>query len=240
MSIDGTPRFDEGQVVVVDGFFFLEEVALVAELLCGLADQIDEPAGGAGFALDVEILVADHVGEHEGLDAAESSVAAPFGCEVAAADRWSRSADQCSNGFFAVEEDQPHGVAFELFAAAVCAQLVGDGHQQAGGCRAVVGADEVDVAQRVVGLVVGGEDDDAVFFAGEAHDEVAQGDRADGGVGGEGVFFKLVVLEMGARNCSALAWPGLVGQRGTDGDEVAGVLVGFAAVEVLGGEGEQG
>ena len=90
---------------------------LVAELLCGLAHQVDEPAGGARLALDVEILVADHVGEDEGLDAAEGSVAAPFGGQVTAADRSSRMRDQLLNGLFAVEEDQPDGVAVELFAA---------------------------------------------------------------------------------------------------------------------------
>jgi hypothetical protein len=65
------------------------------------------------------------------------------------------------------------------------AEVGSDLDEQGGGAGSVVGADEGDVAERVVGLVVGGEDDDAVFFAGEADDVVAHGLRAGGGVGGE-------------------------------------------------------
>jgi hypothetical protein len=45
--------------------------------------------------------------------------------------------------------------------------------------------DEVDVLERVVGLVVRGQDDDAVFLAGEANNIVAHGLDADRSVGGE-------------------------------------------------------
>ena len=100
------------------------------------------------------------------------------------------------DGLLAVEEDQPHGVAIQFFPCAVSAQLVGDGHQQAGRRRSVVGADEVDVAQRIVGLVMGAKDNHAVFLAGKTHDEVVHGHRADRGVGGEGIVFKLIVLEV--------------------------------------------
>ena len=44
---------------------------------------------------------------------------------------------------------------------------------------------KADVLEGVVGLVVGGDDDYAVFFAGVAHDEVAHGEQTDGGAGGE-------------------------------------------------------
>ncbi len=122
----GDAAIDKGQMIVVHGFFGLEEVVLIAELFCGLADKIDEPAGGAGFALDVEILVADHIGQHKGLDAAQGSVAAPLGGQVPAAIR-RVGRGPVFDGLFAVEEDQPHRVAIEFFAA----QFVGDCHQQA-------------------------------------------------------------------------------------------------------------
>ncbi len=45
------------------------------------------------------------------------------------------------------------------------AEDVADLDEQGGGGGAVVGSVELDVAQRVVGLVVADEDDDAIFFA---------------------------------------------------------------------------
>ena len=144
--------------------------------------------------------------------------------------------DQVLNGLFAVEEDQPDGVAVELFSArGFGVEPVADGHQQAGGCGAVVGADKVDVPERVVGFVVRAEHDDAGLFAGEAHDEVAHGHRADGRVGGEGVFFKLVVraLEVAAQKLFGLDVAGAGGPARADGDKLARVLKRFGAVEVL-------
>ena len=115
------------------------------------------------------------------------------------------------------------------------AKLVGDGHQQAGGGSAVVGADEVDVAQRVVGFVVRAEHDDAGLGAGKTHDEVAHGHGADGRVGGEGVFFKLVVgaEEMRAEEVLGFDVAGAGGPARADGGELARVFVGLVAVESL-------
>ncbi len=76
------------------------------------------------------------------------------------------------------------------------------------------------------------------FVARETHDEVAHGHGADGRVGGEGVFFKLIVvaLKMGAEEVFGLDVAGAGGPARADGDEFAGVFVGFGAVEVgLGG-----
>ena len=118
------------------------------------------------FALDVEVLVADHVGEEEGLDLAERAVAAPSRGQMAAA-VGGVGARPALDGLFAIEEDQPDGVAVELSRGRLRgfgAQPVGDGHKQAGGGSAVVGADKVDGAQRVVGFVVRAEDDDARSF----------------------------------------------------------------------------
>ena len=51
--------------------------------------------------------------------------------------------------------------------------------------------------ERVVGLVVAGEDDDAVFLAGVADDEVAHVQQAGGGAGGEAVGLEVALGDLG-------------------------------------------
>ena len=214
--------------------FALEEVAIVAELFRGLADQRDQPVCGAGIAQNIQILVADHVGQHEGLNAAQGSVFAPASGQVAAA-IGGVGAGPGMDGFFSVEKDQPHRVAVEGLAA----QLVGYGHEQAGGRSAVVGAHKVDVLKPVVGFVVGGQHDDAVLLAGEAHDEVAHGHRPDGRVGGERILFELVVLELVAQELFGLQVAGAGGPARANGYKLACVLKSFGAIEVgLSGSGQ--
>ncbi len=99
--------------------------------------------------------------------------------------------------------------------------------------------DEVDGAQRVIGFVVSGEDDDAIFLARETHDEVAHGNGADGGVRGKGVFFQVVALEVVAEELLGFQMAGAGGPARSDGDEFAGVVEGFFAVEVLGAKIER-
>src|SRR4051812_13793051 len=81
---------------------------------------------------------------------------------------------------FTVEENQPDTIAV----LNVAANLVGDLNQQAGGGTAIVGTHETDVAQRVVGLVVRRQDNDAVLFAGKADDKIPHRHGPDGGIGG--------------------------------------------------------
>ena len=113
-DVDGRhAALDKGQMVVFDRLLGLEEVAVVAEFVRGLAHQVDQPAGGSRFTLDVEVLVADHVGQHEGFDLAQRAVASPFGGQMAAA-VGGVGGGPVWNRLFAVEEDQPDGVAVEL------------------------------------------------------------------------------------------------------------------------------
>ena len=158
------------------------------------------------FAVDVEVLVADHVGDEEGLDL-QGAVGVPLGGQVAGAVEGVGGRPGL-DGLFAVVEDQPDGVALRWMGAEVLAEL----DEQSGGAGAVVGADEVDVLERVVGFVVAGENDDAVFFAGVADDVVAHG-RADRSVGGgELSVSKLPLAASGLKwslmNFSAARWPG--------------------------------
>ncbi len=123
--------------------------------------QLDQLRVGVAVEVDVQILVADHVGQQECLDLADGAVLRPLRGQVArAVERvgWAPLLD----GFFAVEEDQVNAVALRRMRAEVLAQF----DQQCGGAGAVVGADEADIFQRIVRLVVRAEDDDAVLLAG--------------------------------------------------------------------------
>ena len=97
------------------------------------------------------------------------------------------------DGFFAVVEDEPDAVALGRVGAEVAAKF----DEECGGGGSVVGSDEVDIAEGVVGLVVGSEDDDAVFLAGIAHDVVAHAEEPGGGAGGEGVGFEVTLGDLG-------------------------------------------
>ena len=77
------------------------------------------------------------------------------------------------DGLFAIEEDEVDAVTDGRMGAEVLAE----GDEEGGGAGSVVGTYEVDVFEWIVGLVVGAEDDDAVFPGGaggrEFDDDVA-------------------------------------------------------------------
>ncbi len=98
------------------------------------------------------------------------------------------------DGLFAVVEDEPGrsspGAGWRRSWLPISmSRAVGGG--------SVVGSVEGDVAQGVVGLVVAGEDDDAVLLAGVFDDVVAHGLKTGGGVGGEGVGFEVAFGGLG-------------------------------------------
>ena len=128
---------------------------------------------------------------------------------------------------------------FGFSAGGFSAEFVADGHEQAGGGRAVVGADKVNVAQPVVGFVVRDQDDSAGLFAGEAHDEVAHGHGTDGRIGGEGVLFDCIAMEVRAQKLFCLDVSRTRGPARADGCKLARVAVGARAVEMLLGTGGQ-
>ncbi len=129
-------------------------------------EEVEQPGRGVVVVVDVEVFVADHVGDEEGLDFGEGAVLRTTwrrggGCRRGSLCRcWPPFCD----GLFAVVEDEPDGVALGRMGA----EVVADFDEEGGGAGSVVGSDEVDVAQGVVGLVVAGEDDDAVFLSGVA------------------------------------------------------------------------
>ena len=163
---DGDAALLEGDVIVADGVGVFVDVGGVASVLGGDLEQVAEPGGGVLLVVDVEVLVADHVGEEECLDFFEGAVAAPLGGEVAGAVEGVGGGPGL-DGLFAVVEDEPDGVSLGRMGAEVGA----DPDEQGSGAGSVVGADEGDVFEGPVGLVMAGQNDYRIFFAGEA-DEV--------------------------------------------------------------------
>src|ERR1035437_4732205 len=206
---DGDAAFFEWDVVVTEALDgVLEDVAGVAGVFGGDGEQVFEPRGGLIVLVDVEVLVADHVGQEECFYLGEGAVGVPLGGEMASAVERVGVGPGAGDGFFAVIEDEPDGIALRRMGAEVLAER----DEQCGGAGSIVGADEVDVAKPVVGLVVGGEDDHSVFLAGEAGDVVAHSLRAGGGLAVNWSFSKLLLAASGLKwslmNFSAARCPG--------------------------------
>jgi hypothetical protein len=93
----------------------------------GLAEDVAEPGRGAHLLKDVEVLVADHVRDDEGLDAIQSAVGVLFGGKVTGAVEGVRSrplsrvVGRVRNSLFAVVEDEPDRVAIRPMCAEVLA-----------------------------------------------------------------------------------------------------------------------
>src|SRR5208283_2119848 len=141
------------------------EVGLIAFALGGRVDEVEQPGRALGVALNVQIGVADHIHNHERFDLLQRAIFLPFFGQMAGAVDAVGVAPGL-HGFFAVGPDQPDAVAIALLIAQSDAQLVGVFKQDGGRRSAVVGAHVSDIAQRVVGVVVAHDDDDAVFRAG--------------------------------------------------------------------------
>ena len=132
------------------------------------------------------------------------------------------------HGFLAVGPHEPDAVAIASFSA----QLVGEFQQDGGGRAAVVGADEPGVAQWIDGVVVAEDDDDAVFGAGKFRDDVADGKFSLHGVGGKGIVFNLVALEM--VDDVTLEFPVILAAHvaRAEGGDFSGVLEGAFGIDV--------
>src|ERR1700739_2782763 len=84
---------------------------------------------------------------------------------------------------FRIVPYQPHAVAVTGLAA----QLIGKFEQQSAGGTTTLGPHRGRLRQRIVRIVVTGNDDDAVLRAGIFGDDVVDRKLAFGSVGGEGV-----------------------------------------------------
>ncbi len=117
---DGDAALVEGNGVVFDGGVVGGEGGGVAGVPGGLDEERPELGGGVGVVVDVEVLVADHVGEEEGLDVGEGAVLGPLGGEVAGAVEGVLRGPGF-DGFFAVVEEQIDAVALGWVGAEVLA-----------------------------------------------------------------------------------------------------------------------
>src|SRR5258708_37181684 len=209
-------------MVILFSLAVLEDISGVACVFGGDLEQVVQPRRGIVTMVDVEILVGDHVGDQEGLDLADGSVIAPLGGEVAGAVGVVLAVvgKPFFDGFFAIVEDQPDGVALGRMSAEDIADLDEEGSSRG----SVVGSVELDVAQRVIGLVVSDEDDDAVFFTGIFDDVVAHRLESSRSGGSKGVSFE---VSFGGFGGEVLL------------DELFGLLMAGRAVEALGGDLEK-
>ena len=154
---------NEGQVVVFDDDGAGEEVGLVAQLRCRLGKPCLRSRGWVGIAVDVEVGVADHVGQQKSFDGFQRAILLPFVGQVAGA------VETVGGGpgfhcFFAVGPQAARHCSLRAF----CREAGWPGSSQNGGGGAtVISAYVPGIAQRIVGVVVAGDDDHAVARAEE-------------------------------------------------------------------------
>src|ERR1700691_1813481 len=100
------------------------------------------------------------------------------------------------NGLFTVRPDQPDAIALALFSRFPAAQPIGKLEQDGGRRSTVVGTHISDITQRVIGVVVTHDDNNAVFGAGKFRNDVADRKFSFHGISGKGVVFYLIAFEV--------------------------------------------
>src|SRR6202034_3947056 len=194
--------FHKWNVIVTDFVVVSEKMRLVPQALCRLTYDVFQPRGGIQIAINVEIGVADHIGQQECFNLFESSVALPLLGQMSDAikavvlkrhflGKTTRAVR--FHRFLGIVPDQPYAVTV----AGPPAQLIGNFQQQSAGGTAIVGADVGSAAQRVVRVVVAGHDDDAVLFAGKFGNDVVHRELAFRRVGSEIVVLDQIAFQAG-------------------------------------------
>src|SRR5882672_12822584 len=214
----GDAVLHEGKVVVANACSLSEKMRLIAEPCGGFQHKILQPGRGVGVTLDVEIGVANHVGEEEGFDLLERAILFPNFSEMARAVK-AIGGGPCADGFFSIGPEQPDAIAFELGSA----QMLGEFQKQSRGGSAIVGSDEGGLAERVVGVVVAGDDDDAIFLAGKLRDNVSSRKASFGTLDCESVVDHLIVLQARVEILFDLPVPGAAQIPRAVGDDFFGV-----------------
>src|SRR5580700_2747790 len=87
------------------------------------------------------------------------------------------------------------------------------------------------MAERVIRVVMAGDDDDAIFGPGKLGDDVVDGQLAFGCVGGEGVVLYLVALEMGEQVVLDLLVICAANRPRTEGYDLFHILHGTGGIE---------
>ena len=150
----------------------------VAELSGGVPDEIDQRWCGTRFARELCGAAADDVRQQERADFLEVAGSGEARSHLAAAVA-AVGIGPILDGFFAVEEGDPDGVA-----SVVRAKKASELQHYGGGRATVVGADKVF---QLFCVVVRAEQNDFRFFAGNFHQNIFHLGPAGGGVCAEGV-----------------------------------------------------
>ena len=105
---------------------------------------------------------------------------------------WKPAAAVRFDGLFCIIPHQPDAVAVVRLSP----QLIGNLQQHPAGGSAIVGTDVGGVTERIIRVVVAGDDDDAIFRTGEFADDVVNR-YLPSGVGGEDVVVDRFGFEIG-------------------------------------------
>src|SRR5208283_3104766 len=111
--------------------------------------------------IDIQVGVADHIGQQKCLHLLQSAVVLPFLRQVANSVQ-AVGVRPRLHGLLGIVPYQPDAVTVTLFAA----QLIRDFEEQCTGGSAVIGANVRSISQWIVCIVVAGNYDDAVKFPG--------------------------------------------------------------------------
>ena len=202
-----------------------EEMGLIAQSYGSLQDKVFQPRRGVLVALNVEIGIADHIGQQESLDLLERTVILPFLGEVARTVQ-AVAIRPLLHRLFPIGPEQPHAVTIAFLAA----QLIGDFEQNRGGRPSIVRPNVSRVAQRVIRVVVARNDYDAVLRARILGDDIADWEFPLRRVGGEAVVFDLVTLEMGNDVLLQLFMIGAADRARSEGHNFLNVLHGARGI----------
>ena len=173
----GHAPLQKREMIVFDFQRAGEKVGLIAEPGRSLINGIFQPGRGIAVTLDVQIGVADHVGQKERLDLLQSAFSLPFLGEMRFAVKavlhkrhfhGKPAAAVRFDGLFGIIPHQPDAVAIVRLSP----QLIGNLQQHRAGGSAIVGTDVGRVAEWIIRVVVAGDDDDAIFGTGEFGDDV--------------------------------------------------------------------
>ena len=123
MSSTGTPRCLNGIWSSISGRLVLEDSMLECPVFfAGGRQQIQQPGCRVRVAVDVQVLVADHVGDDKGLDLLERPVLRPLRRKMPRAVQRVAIAPRLDS-LFTIVEDQPDAVALRRMRAQVVAKL---------------------------------------------------------------------------------------------------------------------
>src|SRR5580700_9653629 len=191
----GDALLHKWDVIVVHRHGPSEEMRLIANPGSGLVDDVLEPRRRVRIALNIQIGISNHIRQQECLDFLQGSVGLPFIFQMANAIQAVVEKRDFLVGlyrFFGVVPHQPDAVAVARFAA----ELIREFQQQRAGGTAIIRSYERCLPERVIRIVMAGNDNDAILRSGKLGDDVVDWKLAFRRVGSERVVLDLVAPEV--------------------------------------------